>query len=394
MTAPDALTPRLPWDPADPYPFYEARRRNGQVVWDDTAQAWLVLGYHEARQVLGGPEWSSDPLVNPTAGAAMDPLARQFSARSMLLTDGVAHDRLRGSVRDAFTRSAVAGLEGGVEAIATAVVDEVPDGTEFDFMARIALPLPVGVIATWLDLDADTADLLRDLSPAIIAMLGTFADTEETRAGAAAAAALMAEFLPLAADRRTQPGDDLLSFIAADPDLDLDDVIMTAILLAVAGHETTANLLGAALIRLLTAESGGTRLAGRVDTAGPEVITELLRLDGPAQATLRTATAETSIGDTSIRAGDTVLVVIAAANRDPTVFAEPATFQPDRSGPAPLSFGYGAHYCLGSHLARLEIAAALPRVLARQPVLAGAPRWRDTAAIRGPLSLPIVFDRR
>ncbi len=394
MTSPDTVTPRLPWDPVDPYPFYESRRRDGQVVWDDTAQAWLVLGYSEARQVLGGPVFSSDPLANPAAGAAMDPLAREFSGRSMLLTDGAVHDRLRGSVRDVFTRSAVAGLTGGIEAIAAAVIDEPPTGTEFDFMSRIALPLPIGVIAAWFDLGPDAANLLRELSPAIIRMLGTLADTEETRAGAAASAALMAEFLPLAADRRARPGDDLLSFIAADPGLALDDVVTTAILLAVAGHETTANLLGAALIRLLSAEPDGTCLADQVDTTDPAVITELLRLDGPAQATLRTATADTGIGDTEIRAGDSVLVVIAAANRDPAVFAEPETFRLDRSGPTPLSFGYGAHYCLGSHLARLEIGTALPRILARRPALVGAPTWRDTPAIRGPQTIPTVFGGR
>jgi cytochrome P450 len=394
MTSPDTVTPHLPWDPADPYPFYEeCRRRDGAVVWDDTAQAWLVFGYPEARQVLGEPEFSSDPLANPTAGAAMDPLAREFSGRSMLLTDGAVHDRLRGSVRDAFTRSAVAGLTDGVEAIAAAVIDEPLAGTEFDFMSRIALPLPVGLIAAWFDLASDAANLLRELSPAIIRMLGTLADTEETQAGAAASAALMAEFLPLAADRRGRPGEDLLSFIAADPDLELDDVVTTATLLAVAGHETTANLLGAALIRLLSAEPDGTCLADHVDTADPAVITELLRLDGPVQATLRTATADTSIGDTEIHAGATVLVVIAAANRDPAIFAKPKAFRPDRSGPAPLSFGYGAHYCLGSHLARLEIGTALPRILVRRPTLVGAPTWRDTAAIRGPQSIPTVFGR-
>jgi cytochrome P450 len=392
MNSPEVLSARLPWNAANPYPFYEARRRSGDVVWDDTAQAWLILSYEAARQVLGGPEWTSDPFANPIARAAMDPINKEFSRHSMLVTDGAAHQRLRGSVRDVFTRSFVTGLTEGVESITSAVIDRAPRGEEFDFMSQIALPIPLGVIAEWLALPMQTSDLLGELSPSIIRMLGTLADTEEVRAGTAASAELTAEFLPLAADRRRHPRDDLLSFIAADPDLELEDVVTTAILIAVAGHETTANLLGASLIRLLTSEPDGTSLADRIDPAAdPDVITELLRLDSPVQAAIRTATHDTTVGDVTIGAGSTALVVVAAANRDPTVFDEPNEFRLSRSGPAPLTFGYGAHHCLGASVARLEIGAALPKILARRPTLAGTPTWRDTPAIRGPQTMPITF---
>jgi cytochrome P450 len=392
MNSPEVLSARLPWNAANPYPFYEARRRSGDVVWDDTAQAWLILSYEAARQVLGGPEWTSDPFANPIARAAMDPINKEFSRHSMLVTDGAAHQRLRGSVRDVFTRSFVTGLTEGVESITSAVIDRAPRGEEFDFMSQIALPIPLGVIAEWLALPMQTSDLLGELSPSIIRMLGTLADTEEVRAGTAASAELTAEFLPLAADRRRHPRDDLLSFIAADPDLELEDVVTTAILIAVAGHETTANLLGASLIRLLTPEPDGTSLADRIDPAAdPDVITELLRLDSPVQAAIRTATHDTTVGDVTIGAGSTALVVVAAANRDPTVFDEPNEFRLSRCGPAPLTFGYGAHHCLGASVARLEIGAALPKILARRPTLAGTPTWRDTPAIRGPQTMPITF---
>lgn len=382
MSTSDVAAARLPWDAADPYPFYETRRRDGDVVWDNVAQGWLMLGYEAARTVLGGSGWTSDPLANPVARASMTMMAPEFAKASMLFTDGADHDRLRGAVRDAFTRSTIAGLTEGVETIAAEVIAQAPAGEPFDFMSQIALPLPIAVVGEWLDLDPGHAASLRELSPSIIRMLGTLADPVEVAEGFGAAAALMAEFLPLAADRRAHPGDDLFSFIATDPDLSLDDVVVTAILIAVAGHETTANLLGAGLIRLVNE---------RVDAVDGAVITELLRLDGPVQSTVRTATENHRLAGADIAAGDSVVVVVAAANRDPSVFDEPDHFRLGRTGPAPLAFGYGAHYCLGSALAQLELAVALREVLARQPVISGPVAWRDTPAIRGPQTLPVTF---
>lgn len=391
MTGADIRAARLPWDAADPYPFYEARRTEGDVVWDDQAQAWLVVGYDAARQVLGGTDWTSDPFANALALASSDAVSREFSRRSMLFADGAVHTRLRGSVRDVFTRGFVSDLGSGVESIADSLIDDVPQGTEFDFMADIALPLPIAVVSAWLDLDAGAAHLLREVSPVIIRMLGTLADPDEIIAGTTASAALMAEFLPTAADRRVHPGDDLFSFIAGDPDLSLDEVVMTAILIAVAGHETTANLLGAAMVTLLTPDGDGSRIADRIDPSDPAVVTELIRLDAPVQSTVRTATAAHVLDGVAIAAGQSALVAIAAANRDPAVFDEPDRFRPDRTGPAPLSFGYGAHYCLGAALAQLELSIALPKILARRPASTGPVTWRDTPAIRGPLTVPVVF---
>jgi len=393
MTTPSTAAPRLPWDAADPYPFYERCRCDGDVVWDESAGAWLILGFHAAQQVLGGSGWTSDPLANPNARAAMNSLGPELVTRSMLSTDGLDHARLRGSVRDVFTPSFVAGLGGGVEAIAAAVIDHPSAGIAFDFMADIALPVPIAVAGEWLGLDAESSNLLREESPAISRMLGAFADAEAISAGAAAFATLVTEFLPLAADRRSHPGDDLLSFIASDPDLFLDDVVITATLIAVAGHETTANLLGAAMIRLLTPMPDGTRIVTGVDPADPALITELLRLDGPVQATARTATQDQVIGDVEIAAGQPALVVVAAADRDPAVFDGPDLFRLGRGGPAPLAFGYGAHYCLGAALARVQTSVALRQILARNPVLAGTVTWRDTPAIRGPLNVPMVMHR-
>ena len=391
MTTPDLAHARLPWNAANPYPFYETCRRQGEVVWDDAAQGWLVLGYHPARAVLAGPHWISDPRANRATGNARQLLNAQTIEASMLFTDGHAHSRLRGAVRDVFTRSFIAGLRDGIESICSDAVCAVPSDDEFDVMSQIALPLPIAVIGAWLGLDTDQCDALREHSPAIVKVLGGFADDDELHDGLSGAAALIADFLPAAADRRAHPGDDLLSFLACQPDLDLNEVVVNAILIAVAGHETTANLLGAALIRLLTPTPEGPRLVERIDPHDPAVVTELLRLDSPVQATGRTATADQTIGGVEIRHGESVLVCIAAANRDPALYNDADQFQLGRTAPAPIAFGHGAHYCLGAHLARLETATALQHILHRRPALTSPPTWRDTPAIRGPLTVPVRF---
>ena len=391
MTSPDRTIARLPWDAADPYPFYDARRRDGDVVWDDAAQAWLALGYHAARDVLAGTQWTSDPRANRGAAAAAEFFNSTFVEASMLFTDGPAHDRLRGAVRDVFGRAFINRLTDGVESICHETVSVIPSDLPFDAMSQIALPLPIAVIGAWLGLDCEQCSALREHSPSIIRILGGFTDREELEAGIAAAAALLTEMLPAAADRRARPRDDLLSYIAADPPLSLDEVVITAILIAVAGHETTANLLGAGLIRLLTPDARGTRPADEIDPADPAVVTELLRLDSPVQATSRTATADQTLAGIDIRCGETVLACVAAANRDPVVYDAPHLFRPGRAGPAPLTFGHGAHYCLGAPLARLETSLALRHILCRGPVLSGIPTWRDTPAIRGPLTVPLRF---
>jgi len=392
MTTPDIHAgARLPWDAADPYPFYEARRRHGDIVWDDTAGAWLILGYHPARLILAGSGWTSDPLANPNTPAALRATDPDILRRNILFSDGADHQRLRRAVRDVFTRSFIADLREGIATIAAHTIDSLPAGVEFDFMTEIALPLPIAVAAAWMALDIDTARLLREESPAITAMLANSSDLSGIENGTDAIATLLTEFLPLAADRRAHPSDDLLSYLAADTDLELDDIVTTAIIIAIAGHETTANLLGAAMIRLMTPQVDDIAPIETIDAIDDRLITELLRLDGPVQAVMRTATRDHVFDEIVIGKVEPALVVLAAANRDPTVFTKPDQIQLHRPGPAPLSFGHGAHYCLGAALTRLETTITLNQLVLRRPLLTGAATWRDNPALRGPQTLPCAF---
>ncbi len=162
MTTTRGVAPRLPWDAADPFPFYERRRRDGDVVWDDTAQAWLILGYHAAQHVLSGSGWKHDPLASPNAGDVGDFINPELFRQSMLVNEGAAHQRLRGAARDAFTPAFISGLRDGVEAIAEATVGRPAVGEVFDFIDEIAIPLPLAVIGEWLGLGGSTSRLLRD----------------------------------------------------------------------------------------------------------------------------------------------------------------------------------------------------------------------------------------
>lgn len=387
---------RVEWQLSNPYPFYEERRREGDVVWDETLQQWLVLGYDAARYILGGSGWTStlnpdaNPAIAPHLAPSLDP---SFLGRFMMFADGANHARLRGSVREVFTPSFVTGLLPGIEAIASAVIERPATRTVFDFMEEIASPLPVAVIGEWLDLDLESARRLRDESPILMRMLSVGVNVGDVADGMGAFAALVRDFLPLAAERRTHPGDDLLSLIASNPDFELDDVIVTAVFIAIAGHETTANLLGTAVIRLLTVGPDGTRLIDSINPVDPSLINEIVRLDTSVQGAGRRATKHHVIDGVHIAPGDQTLVVVAAANRDPSVFDDPSQFRVGRAGPAPLSFGYGAHYCIGATLARLELGVALRGIAARRPSLAGSPTWREAGPVRGPLTIPVVFDR-
>jgi cytochrome P450 len=363
------------------------------VYFDQDLRSWVVSDYSSAREVLIGSGWSSDPMSSAAAREALAQIGIDDSpfSQTMLMIDPPDHTRLRDSVRDVFTPGYIEQLHDGVDAIAADTIDPVPTGVEFDLMTEIALPLPVAVISEWLAIDVRVAQILMSEAGELVRVLDGILAPDAALPATAPFAALLSEFLPLAAERRRDPGDDLLSLIASDPALNLDEVVVNAILLAIAGHETTASLLGASMIRLLD-ESSGSRLIDRIDTEDPAVIDELLRLDGPAQAVGRAALEPMELQGNAIHTGDRLLVMLSAANRDPDVFDDPDEFRLDRIGAPPhLALGYGRHRCLGAALARLESSIALRRIASRQPRLVGTPAWRDTTILRSPTHVPIVF---
>ena len=363
------------------------------ITFDEGTRSWIVTRYADAKTVLTGDGWSSDPIDATETRALLAELGLDDApiARTMLGMNPPDHTRVRDSVRDVFTPRYVTQLTAGVTDIADSIIASPTSGVPLDFMSEIARPLPLEIIAAWLDLDAETVGMLWEESADLVSILDTAVSPDaDMRAAISSFAALTTHLLPTAAARRAAPGDDLLSLLATDDRLDLDEVVVNALLLAVAGHETTAKLLGNAVIRLLD-DADGDRPIDRVDVGEPTVIDELLRLDSPVRLVMRAATRPHEVGGATIAAGDRVIVLLAAANRDPDVYTDPDRLIPDRDGPPALMFGYGRHRCLGAALSRLEVGIALRRIAARTPRLAGQATWQAGSVLRGPDRVPVRF---
>jgi hypothetical protein len=246
-----------------------------------------------------------------------------------------------------------------------------PDASEtFDVMDTVARPVPLAVICELLDVGVDAARVLQIETPKMTAMLDPLAGPDEVEVGAAAAFAAMLELIPLVADRRTDPGDDLLSALAADahgrPSLESDETLMMVLLLLVAGHETTANLVGNAVVSLHEHPDQARWLRQNPERLG-RAIEELLRFESPVQLTSRTAKNSVTLDGVMIEAGRQVLVSLGAANRDPTVYPDPDRLDLPRGGPGHLAFGHGIHFCAGASLARVEAQETLSCLLLLDP---------------------------
>jgi cytochrome P450 len=264
-----------------------------------------------------------------------------------------------------------------------AALDGLPGGA-FDLLADVAHLVPIAVMASLLDVGAEGADLFLRRTPALARLLDPDAGPDEIEHGLGAGAELSLHLLPIAADRRAHPGDDLLSRLA-DPGagLELDEVVHQALLLLAAGHETTAHLLANSVLALLTHPDQ----LGLLTTAAvpwPAAVDELLRWDGPVQQVGRRATAATRLAGRDIEPDHTVVVAIGAANRDPAVWPDPDRLDLTRSGPPPLSFGTGLHHCVGRALATLEAETTLHALFDRHPglALAAPPRRRPSTTFR------------
>ncbi len=370
-----------PFPTEDPYPAYRAAREQAPVQWNEPLGAHLVLSHEHAATVLRGGQWSSDPRNSPRLLAALGgPEGAALPAQSLLMSDPPAHTRLRGAVNRFFTPRAVREIRARVAAVVESALAPFEQGEPVELMQELAYPIPLAVIAELFDVGLEGAELLREQTPTLARMLELDPTPEERAEIGAAAMTVMLFLVPLVAERRTNPGADLLSALIHPPAggvaLDTDEIVTMCLLLLAAGHETTANLIGNGTLALLRHHEQLDWLVRHPEYT-PQAIEELLRYDSPVQVASRVAREDLVLGDVAVRAGEPALVVLGAANRDPAHHPDPDRLDLTRSGPPHLSFGNGPHYCLGAGLARLEAAETFAR-LARWASEHQAGPWSHT----------------
>lgn len=375
----------------NPHPVYEMFRRVAPVLYLERADSWVIFRYDDARTVLRDPQlFSSASRRPPDADVRFRP--------SMLGTDPPRHTQLRELVNRAFTPRMVAALEPRITAITHELLDQVIPNGQMDVVEDLAYPLPIIVIAEMLGIPPDDRAMFRRWSDAIIAdlngaMMGSLnfnvAMQEEIRA----------YFLRAIEEHRADPRDDLISaLLAAEIEgqyLDVEDILSFCVLLLVAGNETTRHLIANAVRCFLDHPEALARLYEEPALL-PSAIEEVLRFRSPAQMTGRTATADTEIRGKRIKAGQGIIVLLAAANRDPAEFPDPDRFDITREPNRHLAFGLGPHFCLGAPLARLEARIALGTLLDRAKNL----RYRDDRplelidgfVLHGLKHLPVAFE--
>jgi hypothetical protein len=389
----------------DPYPFYAELRRQDPVHEASLRDGrfWVLTRYADVVSVLRDPRMSAEKFPEKLLAAAMagpDPafaaLGRVVSS-VMLVKDAPAHTRLRGLVSRVFTPRVVEGLRPRIERLVDELLDAAQARGRFELIHDLAAPLPIVVIAELLGVPAADRERFKRWSDDFVPFIDGSIRDQGLAEAARAAEALCDYFEDFIAERRRAPKDDLMSaLVAAEAQGDVltrDELIATAILLLAAGHETTTNLIGNGTLALLRHRDAFERLR-REPSLTKSAVEELLRFDAPVQLTSRIPKEDVEIGGRRIPAGFEVNVVLAAANRDPAQFPEPDRLDLSRSDNRHVSFGFGAHFCLGAPLARLEAQVAFERLATRFPRLeqdTDALAWKPGVVLRGLKGLPLRF---
>ncbi|RZS44704.1 hypothetical protein EV193_101580 [Herbihabitans rhizosphaerae] len=373
---------------------------DGPVFFDETLDAFVVVGHDAANEVLRGGGWSSDLRNNVEFLAQFGgpDAVPELLTRMVVFMDPPGHTRIRRLVAPAFGARRIESIRDRIAAIVDAAVAGLSDVDEAELVDDFAYPLAIATITELLDVGVDGAQLIFDETPRLIGLLEVGASEERVAEAAGSAMTCSMFLLPLIEDRRRAPGGDLISaLLTAEVDgerLDTEDVLATVLMLLIAGQETTANLIGNAVLTLLRHPMQSARLRREPELIGT-CVEEVLRLDGSVKLVGRTALVDQTVAGTKIVAGQQVFVRLAAANRDPARFAGPDAFDIGRTDTGHLAFGAGPHFCLGWALARTETEEAISRLFAAFPDLrlTREPAWRDSTTFHGLDELPVRLRR-
>jgi hypothetical protein len=389
----------------NPYPFYARLLREAPVHFSEPWGTWVVTRYADVNAGFRDMRLSSVRTGMYSQGMPeelvrkLEPMGRNM-ASWLLFHDAPSHTRLRSLINKAFTPRMVEALRPRIQALVEELLDAVRGKEQLEVISELANPLPVIVIGEMLGLPREDRYRLKQWSDKLASLIGTGRPTLVEVEGALGAILEFEDyFRPLIARRRTQPGNDLLSALVQAEEqgnlLSEQEVLSTCTLVLFAGHETTTNLIGNGLLALLRHPDQWELLRGAPELL-PDAVEELLRYDSPVQFTNRMAAVDMEFGGHTFRKGDRVMLMIAAANRDPAQFSEPDRLDVRRKELRHQSFGMGPHYCVGAALGRVEAQetfAALLRRFPRMQVAPGAsPKWADNVGFRGLQSLPVVLE--
>jgi cytochrome P450 len=420
-----AASPYDPMDPGvrrDPYPCYRELRRSAPVALVESTGFYTVARHRDVLEVLRNPEVFSSRAMRYTAtngrpqsallAAAGSPppeaVAKLFAslpfppaelavARNLIATDGPGHNDLRAIVNRGFTPRRIAELEPRIRAIARDCLAEARRKGELDLVADLAIPLPVTVIAELLGVDPERRPDFKRWSDTIVATAAGGAMPGVPNPGTVTVFAELISYLAsVIEDRRRAPREDLVSILVRAEDgaaaLKPAEVVTFALLILVAGNETTTNLLGNALLAL-TEHPAALERVQRERALVPALIEEVLRYDAPVQLVMREVTRDVELGGVALAEGSIVAPLLGSANRDDDAFPNADRFALDRERAAHVGFGNGVHFCLGAALARLEARVALEELF-ELPALSRKPTGEivrvDSFMLRGLRSLPLA----
>src|SRR5215211_5873052 len=382
-------------DPANrpnPYPLYARLRETPAAPLADGFFA--VSRYADIAALLHDPRMSKDQRKTdiPLSGA------QRIEPRPFLFLDPPEHDRLRRLVMHQFTPARINALHDRIVALVDELLDAHRGQNRLDVVADLAYPLPVTVICELLGVPREDEARFHAWADTLAHSIDPDPGQKTDQAALFAGMELRDYMQQLVADRRAHPRDDLLSGLAGgeDPAGHMDDanLVITMILLLIAGHETTVNLIANGTLTLLRHQAELERLRDYPERA-PVVVEEVLRFEPPVQFIARFALADIEIGGATIPRGSGIRLMLAAGNRDPARFVSPDRFDPDRPDNEHLGFSGGIHYCVGAPLARIEgqvALAALARRLVNARLVEEPPPYRPNAVLRGPRHLLVDFD--
>lgn len=385
----------------NPYPMLGRLREEAPVFWSEKGDYWIVSSHALAHEILGDlsyekgpPRWRSNSMIAKLfQGGEMSGMG----GATMLNTNPPAHTRLRGLVNKAFTPSMIAKLREHIQGIADNLLNEVEKKGKMDMVADYAYPLPAIVIAEMLGVPPQDRERFKGWSHDIAGALDPQPNVLNLGKMAMAYRELGAYLKPLVEQRRKERKDDLISALVGAEDagqhLSEIEILANSILLLIAGHETTANLIGNGMQALLKHPAALAELQA-TPALLPTAVNEFLRYDSPVQFVRRIAAQPLELGGQQIKAEDNVIILLGAANRDPKEFENPEQLDIKRTKNKHLAFGHGIHHCLGSSLAQLEGEIAIGTVIRRFPNLKLAekePQYKTPFSLRGLKQMHVTF---